>query len=238
MEFLSLPATNRIVKLVIVIPAFNESSVLESVLKSLPKSIGNVNSIQTIVVDDGSSDDTLALAKEAGVLITKHVINRGAGAATKTGIELAKSLSADIIVTFDADGQPDPRDIGRLISPVIEGKADLVIGSRLKKRQKMPIDRFILNWLGNFVTFILCGAFSTDTQSGLRAFSNHAASKIDFKSDRMEFSAEISQDAKRHHRRICEIPTSAIYTAYSRSKGQKNTNALPILIRTLVKFLR
>lgn len=225
-------------KLIVVVPAYNESPVIENVLKSLPKEINGIGEIDTVVIDDGSLDRTAKVAKRANIFVLSHVLNRGAGAATRTGIDFAKSHDADIIVTFDADGQHSPDDIEKIVRPILENKADLVIGSRLKKRQKMPIDRFILNWLGNITTFLLFGAFSTDTQSGLRAFSKSAAGVIDFKSDRMEFSSEIIQEAKRHKLRVEEVPTHAIYTQYSRLKGQKNTNALPVFTRTLIKFLR
>ncbi len=225
-------------KLVIVVPAFNESKVIENVLKSLPKSIRGISQIETVVINDGSQDNTSHVAKKANVFVLDHILNRGAGAATRTGIDFAKGRGADIIVTFDADGQHNCADIEKIIRPILGEKADLVIGSRLKKKQKMPIDRFILNWLSNIVTFLVFGAFSTDTQSGLRAFSKGAARLIDFKSDRMEFSSEIILEAKRHNLTVEEVAVSAIYTPYSRSKGQKNANALPIFIRTLLKFLR
>lgn len=225
-------------KLVIVIPAFNESRVIGQVLKSLPRKIPGISQIETVVVDDGSQDATAQIAKNANATVLSHAFNRGAGAATKTGIDFARSRQADLIVTFDADGQHDPRDIAKIIKPLCAKQADFVIGSRLKKKQKMPLDRFILNWIGNLVTLLLFGAFSTDTQSGLRSFSKKAAELINFKSDRMEFSSEIIQEARRHNLKMAEVPTAAIYTAYSRSKGQKNLNAFPIFIRTLVKFLR
>lgn len=225
-------------KLTVVIPAFNESGVISTVLKTLPKKINKISRIETVVVNDGSWDNTANALKKAKVYVINHVLNRGAGAATKTGIEFAKKIDSDVIVTFDADGQHNPRDIEKIISPIVAQKAHLVIGSRLKSPQKMPLDRFILNWLGNIATLILFGVYSTDTQSGLRAFSRNAAAKIDFKSDRMEFSSEIIQEARKHNLKIQEVAVSAIYTKYSRSKGQKNLNALPIFIRTLVKLLR
>lgn len=225
-------------KLVIVVPAFNESKIIGTVLRSIPKSLNGISQTKIVVVDDGSLDGTFKKAQEANVFILKHVLNRGAGAATKTGMDFAKSQGADIIVTFDADGQHSPNDIEKIIKPILEGKADVVIGSRFKIKQQIPMDRFILNWVGNFITLVLFGAFSTDTQSGLRAFSKKAASLIDFKSDRMEFSSEIIGETRKHNLKIVEVPTSAIYTEYSREKGQKNSNALPIFIRSLVKFLR
>ena len=172
------------------------------------------------------------------LFVIRHISNRGGGAATKTGIEYAKLTGADTVVTFDADGQHDPYDIQKLIIPIIDKSADVVIGSRLKEKQKMPLDRFILNWFANLVTFILFGVASTDSQSGLRAFSKKATHLINFSGDRMDFSSEILLEAKKHDLKIIEVPTKAIYTSYSRAKGQKNTNSLSILLRFLVKFLR
>jgi glycosyltransferase involved in cell wall biosynthesis len=159
------------------------------------------------------------------------------GAATKTGIEYAKN-KADVIITFDADGQHNPKDIEKVAGPIIAKKADLVIGSRLLNFQKMPADRLFINWIANIATFILFGVFSTDSQSGLRAFSKKAAGLINFGGDRMDFSSEILLEAHKHRLKIKEVPTSAIYTEYSRTKGQKNINALPTLARLVVKLLR
>lgn len=225
-------------KLAIIIPAFNESQVLLKVLKSLPKEIENVSKIETFVVDDGSTDDTYHQALKANVKVIKHHLNRGVGAATKTGIELAKRKRIDVVVTFDADGQHYPKDIEKIIKPIISKEADLVIGSRFKKSQKIPLDRLYLNRLANVATLFLFGVFSTDSQSGLRAFSKKAFNLINFKSDRMEFSSEVLLEARRNNLKIVEVPTRAIYTDYSRTKGQKNSNAIPIFARYLVKLLR
>lgn len=225
-------------KLVIVIPAFNEAGIISHVLKKIPKKIEGITSIVTIVVNDGSSDDTTYKAGIKNIIILSHLLNRGAGAATKTGLTYARSINADIALTFDADGQHSHEDITRIILPIIKGEADLVIGSRFLKKQKIPLDRLILNKCANILTFLLFGVNSSDSQSGLRAFSKKAIDLIDFKSDRMEFSSEILLEAKRNNIKISEIPTRAIYTDYSKAKGQKNTNALPIFIRFLVKLLR
>ena len=224
-------------KAIIVVPAFNESTVIFDVLKSLPKRLPDIDNIQVVVVDDGSFDQTQDLAKKANVKVIRHLLNRGAGAATKTGIEYAKSRNADIIISFDADGQHNAADLSKLIAPIISGEADLVIGSRFRQKQKMPFDRLILNWLANLVTLILFGVSSTDSQSGLRAFSQKAADFIDFKADRMDFSSEILLEAKRHNLRVVEVPTRAIYSSYSREKGQKNIHAVSIFARFLIKLL-
>lgn len=224
-------------KAVVVIPAFNESPVITNVLKSIPKKISGT-SILSVVVNDGSTDQTVKVVAQTRTNLLSHVLNRGVGAATKTGIDYALTQKADIIVTFDADGQHKASDIAKVIAPILAKKADLVIGSRLLKVQKMPADRFLLNWLANLVTFFLFGVFSTDSQSGLRAFSAKAAGLINFKGERMDFSSEILLEAKKHNLRVIEVPIAAIYSDYSRAKGQKNTNALPTLARLLVKLFR
>lgn len=231
------PGLNN-VKAIIVIPAFNESKVIFKVLKSLPKKIKGISELDVVVVNDGSTDRTGVEVERAGIKIIDHSLNRGVGAATKTGFVYAQRKKADLVVTFDGDGQHYSADVERVVKPVIEGRADLVIGSRLLSKQKMPFDRLIINWLANFATLALFGIFSSDSQSGLRAFSKKALEKLDFRSDRMEFSSEILSEAKKHDLVIKEVPTRAIYTDYSRKKGQSNLNAFSIFIRFMVRLLR
>jgi len=226
------------VKVIILIPAFNEAKVISSVITSIPKKLSGISSINVVVLNDGSNDDTASQAKAAGVQVISHSLNRGLGAAIKTGFTYAKDNKADILVTFDGDGQHDPADIVKIIKPIISKKADLVIGSRFKKKQKVPIDRFIINWLANMSTFVFYGVMSSDSQSGLRAFSKKALNLIDFKAERMEFSSEILLEAKRHKLTISEVGIAAIYTKYSREKGQKNSNAFPVFTRIIVRLLR
>lgn len=225
-------------KLLIVIPAFNEAQVIADVLRKIPKKINGIEIIETVVIDDGSQDKTSQVSILNSVTVINHLLNRGAGAATKTGLTYAKNIDSDITVTFDADGQHLHEDILKVIDPILMKKADLVIGSRFLKKQNVPLDRLILNKAANLATLLLFGAFSSDSQSGLRAFSKKAVELIDFKSDRMEFSSEILLEARKNNLKVKEVPTKAIYSVYSKAKGQKNTNALPILIRFIVKLLR
>lgn len=194
--------------------------------------------MDVVVVNDGSGDNTQFEAERAGFSTVNHAINRGLGAAIKTGIEYAKEKKADIMVTFDGDGQHDPSDIEKIIWPVFQKKADLVIGSRFKKSKNVPLDRFFLNWFANFITLLLYGVVTTDSQSGLRTFSKKALNVVDFKGERMDFSSEILLEAKRNNLKIAEVPIKAIYTEYSRKKGQKNLNAIPTFSRFLVRLLR
>ena len=225
-------------KVVIVVPAFNESPVIYNVLKSIPKKIRGISLVDVVVVNDGSGDNTQFEAERAGFPTINHVINRGLGAVIKTGMEYAREKKADIMVTFDGDGQHEPSDIEKIILPIVQKKADLVIGSRFKKSKNVPLDRFFLNWFANFITLLLYGVVTTDSQSGLRAFSKKALNVVDFKGERMDFSSEILLEAKRNNLKIAEVPIKAIYTEYSRKKGQKNLNAIPTFSRFLVRLLR
>lgn len=225
-------------KAVIIIPALNESKVIAEVLHGIPKKLKGISQLSVLVVDDGSTDSTKEEAGKAGAYVLSHVINRGLGAAIKTGLSWAREQNTDITITFDADGQHNPKDIPKIIKPILESRADLVIGSRFRKKQNIPLDRLVLNWFANLATLFFFGVFSTDSQSGLRAFSKKAISLIDFKADRMDFSSEILLEANKHKLRVAEIPIQAIYTPYSRAKGQKNLNAIPTFSRFLLKIFR
>ncbi len=225
-------------KAVVIIPALNESQVISQVLQGVKRELKELSDCEILVVDDGSTDDTYEKVLASEVKVVRHVVNRGLGAALKTGLTWAKNHRADIAVTFDSDGQHNPQDIKKIIAPILTNEADIVIGSRFKKRQNVPADRFIINWIANFTTLLIFGVLSTDSQSGLRAFSKKAIELIDFKSDRMEFSSEILLEAKKNNLRIKEVPIDAIYTKYSRLKGQKNTNAIPVFLKVLIRFLR
>lgn len=224
-------------KVLVILPAFNESLVIGAVLASLPRKINKIP-IDYCVVNDGSTDDTLKVVQNLKFPVITHILNRGLGASIKTGMEVARTLGADIMVTFDSDGQHSPRDLKKIIHAQLESNADLVIGSRFLQKQKTPFDRFVLNRLASLLTFIMFGVYSSDSQSGLRVFSKKALKHIDFKGDRMDFSSEILLEAKKHKLKIVETPIKAIYTSYSRKKGQQNFNAVPIFMKFLVRLMR
>jgi len=210
---------NNKLKTFIVIPAYNEESSLGKVIKRLKRR--GYNNI--IVVNDGSKDQTLETAKKENVLVYNLIINSGLGVALKTGIKAAVLNGADIIVTFDADGQHHINDIKKIVKPISEGESDVVIGSRLLNRKKnMPFMRRIGNSGLNFVTFLLFGIWVTDSQSGLRGFSRKAAQKIEINSDRMEVSSEIIKEIKEKELRFKEVPIKTIYTEYSLEHGQNS----------------
>jgi len=145
----------------------------------------------------------------------------------------ALSLGAEVIVTFDADGQHDPDDIVRLIEPIATGEADVVIGSRMLKPSGMPYPRRLANWTANLVTYLLFKGWTTDSHSGLRAFSSRAAAQIQIMTNGMEVSSEIIAETVKNRLNRTEVPVQAIYTEYSLSKGQ----SVKVGLRTLVKLL-
>ncbi len=220
-------------KLFIVVPAYNEEAMIGKTLSELKKA-GYKN---IVVVDDGSIDMTYEIAKEHNAFVCRHIINRGLGGALGTGIKAALKLGAEIIVTFDADGQHSVNDIAKLIKPIAEKKADVVIGSRLRNPKGMPLIRRIGNWGFNLITYILFGVWTTDSQSGLRAFSRKAAQKIKIKTNRMEVSSEIIKEIGEKKLRMKEVPIKAIYTEYSLQHGQSSLNALNILLKLILKRL-
>lgn len=205
-------------KIFVVIPAFNEGSVIQDVIKEV-RGAGYEN---IVVIDDGSTDDTQAKAGELiGKNALRHKINRGKGAATKTGIEVAKLLRADIIVTLDGDGQHNPQDIQKLIAPIIAGTHEVVLGTRLKNPKGMPWYKIIANHFGNLCTWLLFGLWVTDSQSGFRAYSRHAAETINTRADRYEYDSEVIREIYVYKLKFKEIPIAVRYTEYSMGKFHK-----------------
>jgi UDP-N-acetylglucosamine---dolichyl-phosphate N-acetylglucosaminyltransferase len=203
---------------IIVIPAYNEERTVAEVVSSAVKVADRV-----VVVDDGSRDKTSVMARQAGALVVRHAINRGLGAALGTGIETANRLSAEAVVTMDADGQHRTEDAARIFDRLAKGDVDFVLGSRMKKGDEsgnMPIHRVLFNFIGNLLTFLLFGVWVTDSQSGLRGLSQKAVRSIELRTNGMEVSSEFIKEIKDRHWRFDEIPIKAIYTDYSLSKGQ------------------
>jgi polyprenyl-phospho-N-acetylgalactosaminyl synthase len=223
-------------KIFIVIAAYNEEKSIGHVIAALTHE-GYKN---IVVVDDGSADRTYHTASQSGAYTLRHVINRGQGAALKTGIDFALSKGAEVIVTFDADGQHVPADIRRMVAPVLDGSADVTLGSRFLaggRTNVSPLRRVYLK-LGVFAFLVLYGIRLTDSHNGLRALSRHAAEKIEIKSDRMEHASEIVDQIKKKRLRYKEVPVEIRYTEYSLKHGQKYlTNSFNIFFRMILKKL-
>jgi len=165
------------VKLVVTIPAYNEAKTIGAVIRDIPRKIEGVGSVEVLVVDDGSTEDTVMRAKEAGAdHVVSHKKNEGLGFAFRDGLDAALRLGADIVVNIDADGQYDPKDIPALIEPLLNRRADIVLSWRdIDNLEFMPIGKKIGNKLATWLTRTVTGMPIKDAQSGFRAFSKEAA---------------------------------------------------------------
>lgn len=224
-------------KLAIVIPVFNEEKVIRGVINSIPKKIKGIGKVVIIAVNDGSTDNSEKEIRETKAILLNHGANMGAGAATVTGLEGAKILKADIALTLDGDGQHDPRDIEKVIVPLIKKKADLVVGTRLKNPAGMPLYKRIGNIGLNTATFLLSGKWTSDTQSGFKGFSKNALNKLSFETPGYEFCSEIIINASQKSLKIVEIPIKVIYSDYSKKKGQSIFNGVNIIAKLIYNKL-
>lgn len=166
--------------LVVMIPAFNEEKTIGNVIREIPRKIEGIDEVKVLVINDGSNDDTVKAAGEAGAdVVVSHPRNLGLGVAFRNGLEQSISLGADVIVNIDADGQYDPLQIPDLVTPVLEKRADIVLGWRdIDSLNFMPRGKKLGNKLATWVTRITAGLPVKDAQSGYRAFSRDAALRM------------------------------------------------------------
>ncbi len=191
--------------IVVLIPAYNEAENLKMLLPKIPSSIhGKI--VKALIVDDGSSDSTGIVAEANNAILIKHPFNRGGGAALRTGYQFAKQNHATIIVTMDADGQHDPRELVNLTTPLLEKKADFVIGSRtLGSFDSYSRTRILGLYFFNFLLTVLMGIKVTDCSSGYRALNLSALSQIRLRQDQYH-TAELIIDAAKNGVKILDVP--------------------------------
>jgi polyprenyl-phospho-N-acetylgalactosaminyl synthase len=210
----------------VVIAAYNEASVIAAVVSDVLRA-----GYRTVVVDDGSSDGTGAAALEAGAIVVRHPINLGQGAGLQTGISFALAEGADLIVTFDADGQHRAAEIPVLLDALIRNGADFALGSRfLGRALHQPLSRRILLSAATSFTRLTTGLRVTDTHNGLRAMTRRGAGCIDLHQNRMAHASEILHQIAASGLRYVEAPVTIEYSAYSLAKGQRLSDALMILV--------
>jgi glycosyltransferase involved in cell wall biosynthesis len=218
------------VKVAVVIPAYNESAAIQQVVHNIHRALRDAKyTHEVIVVDDGSNDNTAELAGQAGAKVIRHILNTGAGGATATGLSYAYQSGATIAATMDADGQHDSADVVRGIEKIQHSDYDLLIGSRLINSEGMSPVKIVGNRGLSFVTIVLFGINTTDSQSGLRIFSRRSLASLRWTTSGYEFCSEMLWRAKQIGLRIGEFPIEAIYTEYSTSKGQNNWNGVNIV---------
>ncbi len=194
-------------KLIIQIPCYNEAESLPETLIALPRSVPGIDSVEILVIDDGSHDGTSEVARQWGVHhIVRHRRNRGLAAAFQTGIDAALAAGADVIVNTDADNQYDARDIASLVQPIIEGRADIVVGDRqVRSNAHFGAVKRRLQALGSAVVQRLAGTNVPDAVSGFRAVSRAAAQRISIVST-FSYTTEMLIQAGRNRMAIVSVP--------------------------------
>ncbi|MEX0754071.1 MAG: glycosyltransferase family 2 protein [Actinomycetota bacterium] len=208
-------------KIATVSPAFNEEENLGEVLRRIPRELEGYQVI-SIVVDDGSEDATVEVARAGGALVASNPIRRGGGLALRVGYDIAIELGADIVVTVDADGQHMPEELPVMIEPILAGRADYVNGSRLLGEfESESTIRHIGVHFFSWLTTILTGQRITDISSGYRAATTDLLRKLVLEQDQF-WTSEVLIEALRHRARIVEVPVTIEARKGGKSKKPKS----------------
>lgn len=218
----------------IVVPAYNEAAVIGEVIADVRSVFDHV-----VCVDDGSQDDTGAVALRAGAHLVCHPVNLGQGAAIQTGIEYARSQpGAEVFVTFDADGQHRVKDVMRMIDKLTAEDVDIVIGTRFADQgvgSEVPVlKRIVLRtavWLSPRSRRLAL----SDAHNGLRVFNRKVADGLDIAMSGMGHASEIIALVDENNWRVTEEPVEILYTEYSKSKGQPLVNGVNIVFDGLLR---
>ena len=210
----------------VLLPFYNEGNVLKDVISNLK----NKNYF-VLGIDDGSTDNSLEVAKSLGIQVLRHPTNLGQGAALQSGIEFARlNPNFKYFVTFDSDGQHKVENIEHVLQPIIEDKADIVFGTRFQDdKTKFPFIKRIILQLAIKYTKLSTGVPLTDTHNGFRALNRTALNKINLSFSGMTHASEFVEKAGRAELKIKEVPVHILYTKYSKGKGQSIWNAINIL---------
>lgn len=227
-------------KLVILIPAFNEEENIVKTILDIPRKMTGIDKVEVLVINDGSTDNTVDLAMNAGAdKIVSHKTNLGVGAAFMTGIRNCVSMNADIVVTVDADSQANVNDIPNLISPILNHQFDVVIGTRFLKNipDGYPKIKLFGNKIFTRLVSWVAGVKFTDTQTGLRAYSKDAISNISVVND-FTYTQEVLLDLHFKGFRIGDIPITVNYyredSKVTKSVLRYTLRSINIIIRSLV----
>lgn len=194
-------------KLVIQVPCYNEAESLPHALPQLPRQVPGCSSVEWVVIDDGSADDTSGVAAALGAdHVVRHPVNRGLAAAFMTGLETSVSLGADIIVNTDADNQYDARDIETLVRPIVEGRAEMVIGARpIGDTEHFSWLKKMLQRLGSRVVRLASNTEVADAPSGFRAFTRDVAQRLNVFSS-YTYTLETIIQAGHSNIRVLSVP--------------------------------
>jgi glycosyltransferase involved in cell wall biosynthesis len=221
---------NRDSKILVCIPAFNEAGTIAEVIWKSRKYANDI-----IVYDDGSTDNTYEAATSAGAIVIRNPENKGYGVAIRSLFQAAKEKDADIMVTLDSDGQHDPDQIAQVIEPLKQG-FDIVIGSRfLKRDRKEKVPRYRSFGIKTITKVTQAASYHglTDSQSGFRAYSKNALSKINLFEDGMAVSVEILLRAKEKNLSTTEVPITINYDIKDTSTHNPLSHGVGVLYSVL-----
>jgi glycosyltransferase involved in cell wall biosynthesis len=195
------------VKLIVQIPCFNEEDTLAETVADIPRHIDGIDSVEVLIIDDGSTDRTIEVARECGVdHVVVNTANQGLARTFSRGIDACLKQGADIIVNTDGDNQYAGKDIPKLVAPILDGEADLVIGDRSPhKSTEFSWLKRKLQYLGSWVVRRLSGAWVPDAVSGFRAFSREAALRLTVLSA-FSYTIETVIQAGRKNMVIASVP--------------------------------
>ena len=226
--------------LVIQIPCHNEEEVLPRVLADLPTSIPGVARIITLVIDDGSTDRTVEIARAHGAEVVRLPVNRGLARAFLTGLDRAVQLGADVVVNTDGDHQYRGEDIAKLVAPVLDGRADLVVGTRpvAEIASFSPVKK-LLQKLGSWATRVASGTTVEDAPSGFRAMNREAAMRLHV-FNRYTYTVETIIQAGRKGMRVLSVPVGVnVVTRPSRlvkGSGSYVMRQLNVMVRVFMTY--
>lgn len=224
----------RVKPIMVVIPALNEAENLNALLPRMPKEVCG-RELGVLVVDDGSTDDTKNVALHYGALVARTVVNRGQGAASRVGYSFLARQKVSIGVTMDGDNQHDPNEISLLVEPIVAGKLDLVIGSRvLGSADRTSATRRLGISLFSRLLSIVIDHRITDSTSGFKAFRIDKMAGLDLREDQFQ-SSEVLIAAAKRGLRIGEVPIHISQRSYGLSRKGRDIVYATLWLRTLAK---
>ena len=216
----------------IILPAYNEATRIQPVIEAIAQKGYNM-----VIVNDGSSDNTLEVIKESkkkypnNIHLFSLIINRGVGVATQTGFDAVFKFNPKYVVSMDSDGQHSPDDLDNVIRPLVSGEAQAVIGVRPLK--DMPFSRNFANSVMNLLTRIFYGVKVSDSQTGFRAITAEALSKININAQGYLISSEFIREVNDNDIPFAEVPIETIYTPETQAKGTNVKEAFKILLQMI-----